>query len=147
MPRRTCSTSSSVQTGSRNYQERFKAQPNDYAITAYDGALVVLDAVKRVAESGKEVNRSNVRDAMQATKLKTLQGEISFDENGDMQLQGGQRVPVSPRPQVSGRRRRPPAQVHRRRAARLVTAMLRGRIVSHYAIEVASPHQVTEVLR
>ena len=43
-----------------------------------------LDAIKRVAESGKPVNRSNVRDAMQATKLKTLQGEIAFDENGDM---------------------------------------------------------------
>jgi hypothetical protein len=43
---------------------------------AYDGMLVVLDAIKRVAESGKEVNRSNVRDAMQATKLTTLQGEV-----------------------------------------------------------------------
>jgi branched-chain amino acid transport system substrate-binding protein len=25
-----------------------------------------------------------VRDAIQATKLKTLQGEVSFDENGDI---------------------------------------------------------------
>jgi branched-chain amino acid transport system substrate-binding protein len=73
-----------VQDWIKRYQERFKAQPNDYAITAYDGASVVLDAIKRVAESGKEVNRSNVRDAMQATKLKTLQGEISFDEHGDL---------------------------------------------------------------
>jgi len=68
----------------KRYSTRFKALPDDYAITAYDGTLVVLDAIKRVAESGKEVNRSNVRDAMQTTKLKTLQGEISFDENGDM---------------------------------------------------------------
>jgi branched-chain amino acid transport system substrate-binding protein len=66
------------------FHERFKTLPDDYSITAYDGALVILDAIKRVAESGKEVNRSNVRDAMQATKLKTLQGEISFDQNGDM---------------------------------------------------------------
>lgn len=66
------------------YQARFKGNPNDYAITSYDGALVVLDAIRRVAESGKEMNRSNVRDAMQATKLKTLQGEIAFDDNGDM---------------------------------------------------------------
>ena len=73
-----------VQEWIKKYQARFKMLPNDYAITAYDAALVVLDAVKRVAESGKEVNRSNVRDAMQATKLKTLQGEISFDEHGDM---------------------------------------------------------------
>jgi branched-chain amino acid transport system substrate-binding protein len=66
------------------FRERFKTLPDDYSITAYDGTLVILDAIKRVAESGKEVNRSNVRDAMQATKLKTLQGEVSFDQNGDM---------------------------------------------------------------
>jgi branched-chain amino acid transport system substrate-binding protein len=66
------------------FRERFKVPPDDYSITAYDGALIILDAVKRVVESGKEVNRSNVRDAMQATKLKTLQGEVSFDQNGDM---------------------------------------------------------------
>ena len=34
--------------------------------------------------SGKPVNRGNVRDAIQAAKLKTLQGEVSFDENGDI---------------------------------------------------------------
>ena len=68
----------------KRFQTRFKMLPDDYAITAYDGALVILDAIKRVAESGKEVNRTNVRNAMQITKLKTLQGEVSFDENGDM---------------------------------------------------------------
>jgi branched-chain amino acid transport system substrate-binding protein len=68
----------------KRFQDRFKMLPDDYSVTAYDGALVVLDAIKRVAESGKELNRSNVRDAMQATKLKTLQGEIAFDANGDM---------------------------------------------------------------
>jgi branched-chain amino acid transport system substrate-binding protein len=68
----------------KRFSERFKTLPDDYSITAYDGALVILDAIKRVAESGKEINRTNVRDAMQATKLKTLQGEISFDQHGDM---------------------------------------------------------------
>jgi branched-chain amino acid transport system substrate-binding protein len=73
-----------VQDWVKTYQARFKAAPSDYAITAYDGALVVLDAIRRVAESGKEVSRSTVRDAMQATKLKTLQGDIGFDDNGDL---------------------------------------------------------------
>ena len=68
----------------KRFQTRFKTLPDDYSITAYDGTLVILDAIKRVAESGKEINRSNVRDAMQTTKLKTLQGEVSFDQNGDM---------------------------------------------------------------
>ena len=68
----------------KRFQERFKTPPDDYAITAYDGALVILDAIKRVAESGKAVDRSNVRDAMQTTSLKTLQGVVSFDDNGDI---------------------------------------------------------------
>jgi len=67
-----------------NFAKKFGTQPDDYAITAYDAATVVLDAIKRVAAGGKEMNRSNVRDAIQATKLKTLQGEVSFDENGDI---------------------------------------------------------------
>jgi branched-chain amino acid transport system substrate-binding protein len=67
-----------------SFQQKYNTLPGDYAVTAYDGALVVLDAIKRVAESGKAINRSNVRDAMQTTNLKTLQGVVSFDENGDI---------------------------------------------------------------
>jgi branched-chain amino acid transport system substrate-binding protein len=59
-------------------------QPSDYSITAYDAVLVVIDAIERLAKSGQPVNRSNMRDAIAATKLNTLQGEISFDENGDI---------------------------------------------------------------
>jgi branched-chain amino acid transport system substrate-binding protein len=59
-------------------------QPSDYAITAYDAVLVVIDAVKRVVASGKPVNRHTVRDAIQATRLKTMQGMVSFDGNGDL---------------------------------------------------------------
>jgi branched-chain amino acid transport system substrate-binding protein len=68
----------------KRFNDKYKTQPDDYSVTAYDGALVILDAIKRVAESGKEVNRSNIRDAMQAANLKTLQGVVSFDENGDI---------------------------------------------------------------
>jgi branched-chain amino acid transport system substrate-binding protein len=66
------------------FRKKYGSAPEDYSITSYDAALVILDAVKRVAASGKEVNRDNVRDAIQTTKLKTLQGEVSFDENGDI---------------------------------------------------------------
>jgi branched-chain amino acid transport system substrate-binding protein len=59
-------------------------QPSDYSITAYDAAQVVIDAIERVAKSGKPVDRVAVRDAIAATRLKTLQGEVSFDENGDI---------------------------------------------------------------
>ena len=68
----------------KEYNTKFKAQPNDYSVTAYNAALVAMDAIKRVVEGGKELNRSNVRDAVQATVLPTLQGTVSFDENGDI---------------------------------------------------------------
>jgi branched-chain amino acid transport system substrate-binding protein len=66
------------------FAKKYGEQPENYSITAYDAALVILDAIGRVAASGKEINRDNVRDAIQSTKLKTLQGEVSFDENGDI---------------------------------------------------------------
>jgi branched-chain amino acid transport system substrate-binding protein len=68
----------------KRFHEKYGKNPDDYSVTAYDGALVVLDAIKRVAESGEEMNRANVRDAMQTSNVKTLQGVISFDENGDI---------------------------------------------------------------
>ncbi|MBV8508398.1 MAG: branched-chain amino acid ABC transporter substrate-binding protein [Alphaproteobacteria bacterium] len=66
------------------FAKKYGQQPENYSITAYDAALVILDAVKRVVASGKEVTREAVRDAMQTAHVKTLQGEITFDENGDL---------------------------------------------------------------
>jgi branched-chain amino acid transport system substrate-binding protein len=66
------------------FAKTYGQQPENYSITAYDAVLVILDAVKRVAASGKEVTRDAVRDAIQTTHLKTLQGEVSFDDNGDI---------------------------------------------------------------
>jgi branched-chain amino acid transport system substrate-binding protein len=68
----------------KTYTQRFGVPPEDYSITAYDGSLVIIDAVKRVAASGKPVTRSAVRDAIQNAKVPTIQGTISFDENGDL---------------------------------------------------------------
>lgn len=63
---------------------RFGKAPEDYSITAYDAGLVIIDAVKRVAASGKPMNRANVRNAIQTAKVPTLQGEVSFDKYGDL---------------------------------------------------------------
>jgi len=65
--------------------KKYGVQPENYPITAHDGALVILDAIKRVAASDKEVTRGAVRDAIQTAQVKTLQGEITFDDNGDVQ--------------------------------------------------------------
>lgn len=66
------------------FVKKYGQQPDNYSITAYDAALVILDAVKRVASSGKDITRDAIRDAIQATHLNTLQGEIGFDEDGDL---------------------------------------------------------------
>jgi branched-chain amino acid transport system substrate-binding protein len=73
-----------VQPWLKRFQAKYNKVPQDYSITAYDAALVVLDAIKRVAATGKTPDRHNVRNAIQATSLKTLQGTISFDQNGDI---------------------------------------------------------------
>jgi branched-chain amino acid transport system substrate-binding protein len=66
------------------YTKAYKMTPSDYAITAYDAVQVIADAIKRASAGGQEVNRDTVRDAIQTTKIDTLQGPVSFDENGDI---------------------------------------------------------------
>src|SRR5579875_3778228 len=68
----------------KRFAAKFGKEPEDYSITAYDAALVILDAIRRVAAAGQEVTREAVRDAIASTHLQTLQGEISFDKNGDL---------------------------------------------------------------
>ena len=38
----------------------------------------------RRIHKGGTVNRDTVRDAIQGAKTQTMQGEVSFDENGDI---------------------------------------------------------------
>jgi branched-chain amino acid transport system substrate-binding protein len=64
--------------------DRFSDSPDDYTITAYDASLVIIDSVKRVAAAGKPVTRENVHDAIPTAQVPTIQGVVSFDENGDL---------------------------------------------------------------
>ena len=68
----------------KKFATLYGSQPSDYCITAYDAVLVIADALKRVVASGKPLTRAAMRDAIQATKIKTMQGTISFDNNGDL---------------------------------------------------------------
>jgi branched-chain amino acid transport system substrate-binding protein len=68
----------------KTFQDKYHSVPDDYSVTAYDAAKVILAAVEEVAKSGKPMNRSNVRDAIQHSKVQTLQGTVTFDENGDI---------------------------------------------------------------
>jgi branched-chain amino acid transport system substrate-binding protein len=66
------------------YFRKYDRAADDYTITAYDAALVLIDAIKRVVATGKPVTREAVRDAIQTSQVSTIQGVISFDENGDL---------------------------------------------------------------
>jgi branched-chain amino acid transport system substrate-binding protein len=73
-----------VQPWVKRYQAATKQNPADYTVTYYDAVQVILDAIRRVAASGEPVTRDAVRAAMLKTRLKLLQGEVSFDANGDL---------------------------------------------------------------
>jgi branched-chain amino acid transport system substrate-binding protein len=66
------------------FTKTYNMTPALYSITAYDAVMVIADAIKRVAASGQPLNRDTVRDAIQQSNVKTLQGPVSFDENGDI---------------------------------------------------------------
>ena len=67
------------------YKTKFNVDPDDYAVTAYDAATVIIAAVKKVSDGGATPTRDSVRDAIQAVKATTLQGPVSFDANGDLE--------------------------------------------------------------
>jgi branched-chain amino acid transport system substrate-binding protein len=77
-------TDPKVETWVTRFRTAMKREPTNYSITAYNAVYVIADAVERVARSGKALNRSHVRDAIQATRLTSIQGPIEYDENGDL---------------------------------------------------------------
>ena len=67
------------------YKSKFKREPTNYSITAYNAVKVIADSIDRTVKANKPVNRTNIRDAIQSASLKgTLQGDIAFDANGDI---------------------------------------------------------------
>jgi len=66
------------------FAKKFGKNPEDYSITNYNATLIIFDAIQRVAKSGKSIDRHTIRDAIQATHLRTLQGDIAFDAFGDL---------------------------------------------------------------
>jgi branched-chain amino acid transport system substrate-binding protein len=77
-------TSQKLEAWVTKFKSQMKRDPTNYAITAYDAVYVIADAVSRTAAANKPITRANLRDAIQATKLGSLQGPIAFDANGDI---------------------------------------------------------------
>jgi len=58
----------------KRFQARFGLPPYNYAICAYDAALVIIDAMQRLTAAGTPITREAMRDAIQSAKVETLQG-------------------------------------------------------------------------
>ena len=69
----------------KSYTDKYHVSPDDYSVTAFDAATVIMAAIKQITDAGKEPTRSAVRDAIQSIKVDTLQGPVAFDANGDLQ--------------------------------------------------------------
>src|SRR5262249_37350817 len=77
-------TAPKVETWVAKFKTEMKREPTNYAITAYDAVYVIADAADPTAKAAKPMTRSNLRDAIQAAKLTSIQGPIAFDANGDI---------------------------------------------------------------
>jgi len=66
------------------FRDKYRVSPDDYSVTAYDAALVIIAAFETITAGGKTPTRSAMRDAIQAVRIDTLQGPVSFDPNGDL---------------------------------------------------------------
>jgi branched-chain amino acid transport system substrate-binding protein len=70
---------------SKAFLARFNAQADDYAITSYVAAEVIINAAKQLAAAKKDITRASLRDAIQNTNIAdSMLGPIAFDENGDI---------------------------------------------------------------
>jgi branched-chain amino acid transport system substrate-binding protein len=76
-------TSPKVEAWVTKFKKEMKREPTNYAITSYNAVYVIADAIERTAGK-KPLTRANVRDAIQETKLSSIQGPIAFDGNGDI---------------------------------------------------------------
>jgi branched-chain amino acid transport system substrate-binding protein len=69
----------------KRYKEKYRADPEAYAVYGYEAAAVVLEAIRQVGKKDREA----IRKAVLATKDfdKGILGKWSFDADGDTSLQ------------------------------------------------------------
>ncbi len=68
-----------VQNFVKKYAETYGATPDALATLAYDAALILIDSLHRAGST----DGAAIRDAISATDLECVSGQITFDEYGD----------------------------------------------------------------
>ena len=78
-------TNPKAKTFGDTFFKKFNQHPDDYSVTTYVAADVIVDAVKELVKAKKPVDRTSMRDAIQRADLKSsLIGPVEFDANGDL---------------------------------------------------------------
>jgi len=83
-PRRTSPTTRRLGEWIAKYKAKFNNAPDDYTATSYDATLVIIAAVKSVADAGKSSPATRVRDAIQTVKSRRCKAPSRSTENGDI---------------------------------------------------------------
>ncbi len=68
-----------VQNFVKKYAEIYGQTPDALATLAYDAALILIDSLQRAGST----DGAAIRDAIAATNLECVSGQITFDENRD----------------------------------------------------------------
>jgi branched-chain amino acid transport system substrate-binding protein len=88
----------SLQKLVKEYREKYNTNPDAMAITGYDAAMLLFDAIKRAGKA----ESSAIRDALAATKdFAASTGPLSIDANRNarkpivvLEIQDGKQIPV-----------------------------------------------------
>ncbi len=65
------------------YKAKFNTDPIAYSVNSYDAAMIEINAINKVIDSGKTPDRKSVLDAIAATDYTGITGHIKFDQYGD----------------------------------------------------------------
>jgi branched-chain amino acid transport system substrate-binding protein len=76
-------TLSPASTFVAKYRNAFKADPLPYSAFAYDGAMMVISAMKALIATGQPVTREAIRARIAGSSYTGVAGTITFDANGD----------------------------------------------------------------
>jgi branched-chain amino acid transport system substrate-binding protein len=69
----------------KRYTDTYGKAPDDYAVCSYDATMALAAAIQKVQKEKKTIDRESVLAALPSVKIKTLQGPVSFDANGDLE--------------------------------------------------------------
>ncbi|MGC8719686.1 MAG: ABC transporter substrate-binding protein [Thermodesulforhabdaceae bacterium] len=70
-------------TFTERYQHAFGTEPTSTAMHGYVSARVVIDAVRRMVESGRPVSAKELADFIKTTDMISPLGRIAFDDHGN----------------------------------------------------------------